>query len=61
MPLDGYTIFDEGDPRVDLAETIVAEFSHVSEPGAWLVDTFPIRESPIRQSSGDRRSFALVQ
>ena len=32
------------DPLIELAETVVADFSESIKPGAWLVDTIPICE-----------------
>ena len=41
----GYTVDQCGnDPMVNLADRAMHEFSLVTQAGAWLVDSMPIRE-----------------
>lgn len=44
----GYKIDKEAkiDPYVELVERVGEEFTMDSRPGAWLVDTLPIRKAP---------------
>lgn len=41
----GYTIKEHDDPYVDVVEAAVSGFSECLEPGAFLVDMIPLRES----------------
>jgi hypothetical protein len=40
----GYTVEDDNDPLLSLAEEAAALGSLAGAPGMWLVDSFPIRE-----------------
>ena len=50
----GYTAKEENDPIVRIAEEAMDGFSKASEPGAFLVDRFPLCES------GFLHHYALV-
>lgn len=38
----GYSAQSEGDPLVNIAEEAMRGFSKASEPGAFMVDRFPL-------------------
>ena len=41
----GYPVKEHDDPFVNVAEAAVSAFSECLEPGAYLVDMIPLRES----------------
>ena len=41
----GLTIQTLDDPVIHLVEEVIGDFSKMSAPGAYLVDSFPSRES----------------
>ena len=41
----GYIVKEYGDPIVDIAEAAISQFSELVDPGAYLVDTVPLRKS----------------
>ena len=41
----GYPVKEQDDPLVNVAEAAVSAFSKCLEPGAYLVDMIPLRES----------------
>ena len=49
----GYQTETQDDPFLDLGEKVVAIFSQVSQPGAWLVETIPWRTSRFRKTTTD--------
>lgn len=53
-----YDMALENDPFVKLAESSADNFSKASQPGQWMVDMIPIRESPShRLSSSDINAY----
>ena len=44
----GYTVQEEKDPFIELAEKVMAVFSRLVTPGAYLVDLIPAREAKLK-------------
>ena len=41
----GYPVKEHNDPIVDAVEAAAKDFGELMKPGAFMVDTFPLRES----------------
>lgn len=60
MILYGYEAKPRNDPFVKIAEDAMKGFSRASEPGAFLVDRFPIRTSMAKRNELTSDSNAIL-